>query len=51
MCLESENKGLKNLKNKFVLGLFVAMLVLLFWGFLPIEKDTKITLVGGLPPH
>lgn len=51
MCLESENKGLKNLKNKFVLGLIVAMLVLLFWGFLPIEKDTKITLVGGLPPH
>ncbi len=41
----------KQIQGKFILELLLGILVVFFFGLLPNEKATKITLVGGLPPN
>ena len=45
------SKLLKQSQRKFALGLILGILVAFFLALLPREKDTKITLIGGLPPY
>ena len=45
------SKLLKQSQRKFALGLVLGILVAFFLALLPREKDTKITLIGGLPPY
>ena len=45
------SKLLKQSQRRFALGLILGILVAFFLALLPREKDTKITLIGGLPPY